>query len=30
VTGVCMDDGERLVLRPDNPPRGGHPNDADE
>lgn len=30
VTGTCVEDGDRLVLRPDNPPRGKRPNDADD
>ena len=29
VTGTCEQDGDRLVLRPDNPPGGGRGNKAD-
>jgi len=34
VTGTCVEEGDRLVLRPDNPPergrRGGRPDGSDE
>lgn len=34
VTGTCVLEGDRLVLRPDNPPergrRGGRPDDSNE
>ena len=30
VTGTCEAEGDRLVLRPDNPPQGDRPNNADE
>lgn len=30
VTGICVEEGDRLVLRPDHPPRGGRPDKADE
>ena len=30
VTGTCVQDGERLVLRPDHHPRGGRPDTTDE
>ena len=28
VTGTCEQDGDRLVLRPDNPPGGGRENNT--
>ncbi len=30
VTGTCEQQGDRLVLRPDNPPDGGRPEKKDE
>ena len=30
VTGTCVQDGERLVLRPDHHPRRGRPEPTDE
>jgi hypothetical protein len=30
VTGTCVEDGNRLVLRPDNPPEGKGPDKRDD
>lgn len=30
VTGTCVEDGNRLVLRPDNPPGGKGPDKTDD
>ena len=29
VTGTCVEDGDRLVLRPDHPPRGREPKGSE-
>lgn len=30
VTGVCIEEGDQLVLRPDNPPGGRRPDNKDD